>query len=142
MIFSFQQPLVGFQYFSDLPLTKIDTVNRSFTKVRSTRTTLFSPRGAQVLYLHLIFIDLYILAKFTYLVWKNWKSEAKITTRAIQTFLWFFLFNVFFGYIWWQTWVYFDLAAFSIVQCSHKVECLNPNLDISSFLLLFFEFFV
>ena len=34
----------------------------------------------------------------------------------------------------------FDLAAFSIVQCSHKVEFPNPNLDFSSFLLLFLKF--
>ena len=70
------------------------------------------------------------------------KSEAEITTQVISTFLWFFLFNVFFGYIWWQILVYFDLTAFSILQCSHKVEFPNPNLDFSSFLLLFFEVFV
>ena len=73
-------------------------------------------------------------------VWKSWKSDAKITARAISTFLWFFLLNVFFGYIWWQTWVYFDFEAFLTVQWSPKVECLTQILSFSSFLPVFWMF--
>ena len=75
-----------------------------------------------------------------YSVWKNQKSEAKITTRAISTFLWFFLLNVFFGYIWWQIWVYFDFEAFLTVQWSPKVECPTQILTFSSFLPVFLVF--
>ena len=73
-------------------------------------------------------------------VWKNRKSDAKITAQAISTFLWFFLLNVFFGYIWWQIWVYFDFEAFLTVQWSPKVECPTQILTFSSFLPVFFVF--
>ena len=73
-------------------------------------------------------------------VWKNRKSDAKITARAISTFLWFFLLNVFFGYIWWQIWVYFDFEAFLTVQWSPKVECPTQILTFSSFLPVFLVF--
>ena len=49
----------------ELPLTKMDTVNRGVTKVKSVGSTFLSPRGAKVLYVHLVFIDLYILTTFT-----------------------------------------------------------------------------